>query len=218
MYSKLGPAVVSTRWQRTSGGHWWSQRSICIGSFSAVSGSLGVSFSAGGLEVAGARWGENWSVHASGEKRRSGQWLSLGGLVVVSAVSAGFRFFSRAFHVGGFGGPLVVSAEHRRSLGGIGTLGGISMLVSAVSVVSGLFQCCWSRAQCWEWCDENLSAYASEETRCSGCRASRRSEQAPCVKSTIHQQPVNEQHSTRTRVSVPAMRIRTHSTRVSRCH
>jgi hypothetical protein len=40
------------------------------------------------------------------------------------------------------------------------------MLVSAVSVISGLFQCCWSRVQCWVWCDENLSTCDSEEARC----------------------------------------------------
>ena len=68
---------------------------------------------------------------------------------------------------------------------------------------SGLFQCCWSRVQCWVWCDENLSACDSEEARCSGCRAIRRSEQAPCVKNTIHQQPVNGPHSMRIRVSDP---------------
>jgi hypothetical protein len=64
---------------------------------------------------------------------------------------------------------------------------GESMQVSEVSVVSGLF--------------ERLRG--SEEARCSGCRAIRRSEQAACVKNTIHQQPVNGPHGTRIRVSDP---------------
>jgi hypothetical protein len=42
---------------------------------------------------------------------------------------------------------------------------GESMQVSEVSVVSGLFQCCWSRVQCWVWCDENLSACAAARRR-----------------------------------------------------
>ena len=150
--------------------------------------------------------------------RRCGGRLRSGCLFVVSWWSRRYRRGSGSSHghsmawrlPGCFGGA---SAESEVSVPQ-----GDSMLVSAVSVVSGLFQCCWSRVQCWVWCDENLSACDSEEARCSGCRAIRRSEQAPCVKNTIHQQPVNGPHSTRIRVSdpwvswyhlLPLVRIRT---------
>ena len=189
----------SRRCRLCSHGHsmlWWSQRSK--GGFSAVSGSRGGSFSADGPEVsAGARCGKAWSVYASGGRLRSGC------LFVVSWWSRRYRRGSGSSHghsmawrlPGCFGGA---SAESEVSVPQ-----GDSMLVSAVSVVSGLFQYCWSRVQCWVWCDENLSACDSEEARCSGCRAIRRSEQVPCVKNTIHQQPVNGPHSTRIRVSDP---------------
>jgi hypothetical protein len=152
-------------------------------------GSWGVSFSAGGLEVsAGARCGENWSVYASGEKRRSCRvsWWSrggLGGIAGVRVILTGIPCWWFWRPSGCFGGASAESAVLSPQ--------GHSMLVSAVSVVSGLFQC-WSCVQSWVWCDDNLSAYASEETRCSGCRASRRSEQAPCIKNV---QYINGPHS-----------------------
>ena len=85
---------------------------------------------------AGVWCGENW-CSASGEKRCSGCLLALGGLVVVSRLGGiVVSGSSRAFHVGGFGGPRLVSAEFRWSRRS--QVLRASMLVSAVSVVSGL--------------------------------------------------------------------------------
>ena len=99
----------------------------------------------------------------------------------------GLGFFSRAFHVGGFGAPLVVSAElwwsrRPRVLRGIPCWPRSRrfrsvLLVMHPVLVSGMVWGVFVRLR-------------REETCCSGCRGSRRSEQAPCVKK-YNQQPVN---------------------------